>query len=163
MKIHKVVSVGSLKGFNPSAPILFLEIRFDGKRLSISGVEGPKKNGDALGGCGQVIDSLDRILTYCPGFDASKVAELKSVWARWHLNDMRAGCEHQESEQWGKRINPVDPATDPVGKPCPTCGYKYGTEWKFEQVPSDVIAFLDSLPATSLAYPWRMARETEGA
>jgi hypothetical protein len=41
-----------------------------------------------------------------------------------------------------------------LSKPCEVCGYKYGTEWRIETVPSDVIAFLDSLPATSLGYPW---------
>jgi hypothetical protein len=27
-------------------------------------------------------------------------------------------------------------------EPCPTCGYKYGSQWRSEAVPSDVIAFL---------------------
>lgn len=248
-KIAKVVSVGSLKGFGRKSPILFLTIRFDGKRLSISGVEGPKRNGDAEGGCGQVIGSLDQILSYEPGFNAEVVARLRSIWSRWHLNDMRAGCEHQrdwetdreveivtykltseatseaadakrkidktarklarsimehqhntgavaqylvslasEIEQsarvadlpyWAnsapdadsvgsgryevekrenKRVGHLSAIEHPQGllsKPCEVCGYKYGTEWRTETVPMDVIDFLESLPATTLSYPWR--------
>lgn len=25
-----------------------------------------------------------------------------ALWRRWHLNDMRAGCEHQRAEGWGQ-------------------------------------------------------------
>lgn len=31
-------------------------------------------------------------------------------------------------------------------RPCPICGYKYGTAWLKEDVPEDVIAWFDSLP-----------------
>lgn len=252
-KIAKVVSVGSLKGFGRKSPILFLTIRFDGKRLSISGVEGPKRNGDAEGGCGQVVGSLDRLLKFEPGFSAEVVARLKSVWERWHRNDMRAGCEHQRAWETDREVEIVTykltreaiseaadakrmidktarklarsimehqnnpsavapylrdlasqirsaeliadlpywtnsaPDADSVGsgryevekrenkrighlsvtehhqgllgKPCEVCGYKYGTEWRTETVPLDVIAFLESLPATTLSYPWRFSED----
>lgn len=252
-KIAKVVSVGTLKGFGRKAPMLFLELRFDGSRLSITGVEGPKRNGNAEGGCGQVCDSLDQILTFEPGFNAEIVSRLKSVWERWHLNDMRAGCEHQRAWPIAQEVEIVTyklnsegiklsteakrtistvarelahsitdathrgstllsagiadlayqimsaegltdlpywinsaPDSDSIGsglydvdkretkrlgwlsvdehpqglmsKPCEVCGYKYGTEWRTETVPLDVIAFLESLPATSLGYPWHFDR-----
>ena len=48
----------------------------------------------------------------------------------WHLNDMRAGCEHQEALGWGN---------DKLSVPCPTCGYKYGTAWKKRELPANVI------------------------
>lgn len=152
-KIAKVVSVGSLKGFGRKAPILFLDIRFDGERLAIFGVEGPKCNGDAEGGCGQVIGSLDQILSYEPGFNAEVVARLQSIWSRWHLNDMRAGCEHQRDWETGREVTAHPQGL--LSKPCEVCGYKYGTEWRTETVPLDVLDFLESLPATTLSYPWR--------
>lgn len=30
-------------------------------------------------------------------------------------------------------------------KPCPVCGYRYGTEWKRVELPSDVVSFLEGL------------------
>lgn len=40
-----------------------------------------------------------------------------------------------------------------LGKPCPECGYKYGTEWKHVEVPEDIINFLRTLPETSKRSP----------
>lgn len=34
-------------------------------------------------------------------------------------------------------------------KPCETCGYKYGSEWRFEQIPQDVLDWLASLNGTT--------------
>lgn len=31
------------------------------------------------------------------------------------------------------------------GKPCPVCGYRYGTAWKRVELPSDVVKFLEGL------------------
>ena len=39
-------------------------------------------------------------------------------------------------------------------KPCPVCGYKYGTNWLKEDLPDDVIAFLQSLPDTKIQPAW---------
>lgn len=39
-------------------------------------------------------------------------------------------------------------------KPCPVCGYKYGTAWKTEEVPQDVIDWLFSLPDSKLTPAW---------
>lgn len=39
-------------------------------------------------------------------------------------------------------------------KPCPICGYKYGTSWKTEKVPEDVIQWLFSLPETKVTPEW---------
>lgn len=36
---------------------------------------------------------------------------------------------------------------DALSKPCPECGYKFGTSWLFEEVPAEVVEFLDSLPS----------------
>ncbi len=158
---------------------VFCKITFDGRKLSITGVEGPKRNGDAFGGCGQI--QLDP--TYAAeGWTPALVAKLAETWERWHLNDMRAGCEHQRAEGWDKR--PIDPSkpTHTYGKhfaeqrydswnmlvwvsrkehpegllsePCPTCSYKYGSAWLFEEIPADVLEFLHGLPDATTTPAW---------
>lgn len=39
-------------------------------------------------------------------------------------------------------------------KPCPVCGYKYGTAWRFEEVPQDVIEWLSTLPDSERYPAW---------
>lgn len=73
---------------------VFCKVEFKGGRLSITGVEGPKSNGDALGNCGQITPT---VTTYAEGWDALLLEEFKKIWDEWHLNDMRAGCEHQRA------------------------------------------------------------------
>lgn len=172
--IDKWVYVGLAKGAGET----FVHIQWDGKRLSLSGVEGPLPNGNCKGSCGQI--DLHNI--YNPAPDVA-IIKLTQVWAAWHLNDMRAGCEHQRAEQWDKR--PIDPSKPlnaygkhfpgqrqdswnmltwvsrrehPQGllsEPCPTCGYKFGTAWLHEEVPEEVITFLHSLPSVDAPKGWR--------
>ncbi len=37
---------------------------------------------------------------------------------------------------------------------CPVCGYEYGTKWLKEEIPSEVIAWLEELPQASTPCPW---------
>lgn len=41
-----------------------------------------------------------------------------------------------------------------LGKPCPVCGYKYGSSWMKEEVPKDVIDWLFSLPEAKTQPAW---------
>lgn len=41
-----------------------------------------------------------------------------------------------------------------IGRECPVCGYKYGTAWKMEEVPQDIIEWLESLPETKVKPAW---------
>lgn len=66
---------------------LWIKIQLKGGRLSITGVEGPLSNGDALGSCGQC--GIDPDATPAAGYTAADLAKLRDVWAAWHLNDMR--------------------------------------------------------------------------
>ncbi len=84
---------------------------------------------------------------------AHDLAAFVSIWRAWHLNHMRAGCEHQRAV-WdiSERLNVagsskaagwVLESEHPRGllcKPCPTCGYKYGSAWLKETLPADVVA-----------------------
>jgi hypothetical protein len=42
-----------------------------------------------------------------------------------------------------------------LSKPCPECGYKYGSSWLKEEIPSDVIEWLDFLPISVYPSPWK--------
>lgn len=209
----------------------FATIEWDGKKLSLTGVIGPLANGDARGSCGQIDATLRDYserdeLRAAPNLATEDVSRLLEVWDRWHLNDMRAGCEHQRAEwdpgkkltvetygltseahrtrdkalaevrnaalenrvavlddaarfligpDWFKELHQLPTEGDPrfglfekrkseakaagwvypsehpeglLKKPCPTCGYKFGSAWVHEDVPADVIAFLESLPET---------------
>lgn len=48
--------------------------------------------------------------------------EVFRLWKNYHLNDMRAGCEHQKEGS-------------PVGSVCPVCGYRYGSAWLYREIP----------------------------
>lgn len=103
--IQKTVFAGRLSTSRSGAASVYVFIETkeeDAKlRLSISGVVNPTKSGDA-DQCGQCIDAL-REVSYDGDIDAPTRQRLADVWERWHLNDMRAGCEHQNaSDAYGK-------------------------------------------------------------
>lgn len=39
-------------------------------------------------------------------------------------------------------------------KPCPVCGYKYGTRWLKEEVPTEIITYLFGLPDSNIKPAW---------
>lgn len=150
--LHKVVRPGTVPTGRRRSSV-FAKIDYDGERLSIVGVVGPTAKGNSHGGAGQIVDELDRLNSpestarnYAPGWNGRKVHEFAKVWRDWHLNDMRAGCEHQRAMGWTYDEHPSEP--------CPVCGYKFGTQWLKEDVPDSVIAFLKSLPETDRAPAW---------
>lgn len=180
MNIDKVINPG--RGDHGH---VYCHIEYDGNKgaLSITGVEGPKANGDASGSCGQIVDHLQTSVTvYADGWDKGKLEYFAAIWRRWHLNDMHAGCEHQRAMGWDKKpIDPLKPTSTygkhfegqqmpswnmlawvtqkehPEGllaRPCPVCGYKYGTSWVFESIPNEVIEYLNSLPESKITPAW---------
>lgn len=178
LMIDKVVSPGI--GRNGT---VYFHVKYDGRRLSITGVEGPKPDGNARGSSGQICDSLaPNIDRYFDGWNGEALDKFLEVWRHWHLNDLRAGCEHQRAEGWDKRpIDPskpidtygkhfdgqqsttwnmlawVTPQEHPDGlltKPCPVCGYKYGSQWLYEAVPQEIIEYLQSIRETDLTPAW---------
>ena len=77
-----------------------------------------------------------------------KVERMVEIWKQWHLNDTRAGCEHQRALGWERKLadgrwsGHLYESEHPDGvlcKPCPTCGYKYGEKWLTEKLPQEVI------------------------
>lgn len=196
--ITKICRVGEIISGKRKASI-FVKITINDGKLSIAGVEGPLRNGDAIGSCGQIHggyahrNSADNDQRYTKPITPDQIAfaprwtpelwlDLLDIWERWHLNDMRAGCEHQRAEGWDKRpIDPTKPTTaygkhfpgqstaswnmltwisrseHPQGllsEPCPVCGYKYGTRWLREELPDEVVEFVKALPDADQSPAW---------
>lgn len=230
----RILHLGRVKCYpSPSTCPYFAKVNWDGKRLSITGVEGPTRDGNARGSSGQCVPSSTNFTAYSPGWSAALVDHFAQVWDRWHLNDMRSGCEHQRAswdiseplevveynlttEARTERTKAIESAArasangepcplTPLGralvllpdpylprhsppdaddilsgcyevrkretkaagwvyphqhtrglltKPCEVCGYKYGTAWLYEPVPSDVLAFLRDLPPGTDTPAW---------
>ena len=96
-------------------------------------VEGPTEGATLriVESCGQIRDA---IVDFFPE---------AAPYMRWHLNDLRAECEHQEArgETW---------ATHPSAE-CPDCCYKLGSAWKTRELPAEVVAWAEGLPETMRA------------
>lgn len=268
--MHKIVNIGTVPapdGRTGRAEI-FCKINTEAGKLSISGVIGPLKNGNARGSCGQIADDIREAMNAgeikraagweekpdtrgeWTGTEYARVndplVKFINVWDRWHLNDMRAACEHQRAAGWEDqaretikiyqwRLKPEisakkkdleaealeraksteagrslgfyaqdreilkleqfiktnDPELSPgdlarfyeacadrsgyfahieekargwttwpddprglLGKPCEVCGYRYGSEWKREELPAGVVEWLEALPETEKTPAW---------
>lgn len=97
---------------------VFCKIEYtDTGKLSISGVIGPKRDGDAYGGAGQIDmefwhrnpEHNDKRydnpikpgeLLFTDGWDADMWLTFLEYWHDWHLNDMRSCCQHQRALGW---------------------------------------------------------------
>lgn len=64
-------------------------------------------------------------------------------------SDRNSGATEVKTLGW---LRPDEHPDGILTKPCPVCGYKYGSAWKTEQVPDDVLQFLYNLP-DALWYP----------
>ena len=56
-----------------------------------------------------------------------------------------------------KTLGYLHPEDHPLGilaKPCPVCGYKYGTSWNTVKVPKEIIDELWMFPATKIKPAW---------
>lgn len=158
----RVYNPGSRRMWNDRYVNVFIKARFDQLgHLSIVGVEGPRNDGNAAGGAGQIYMSytrevLETEFKYHRGWDEDLLGELISVWDRWHLNHMRAGTPNQESYLREHRVKAEYPKSqydqdlETLARaglnPDPATGYVYGTQWLFEPVPNEVLDFLKALP-----------------
>lgn len=99
--MNKIVHVGSYERYGVYCRIRTEEKEctlLDGTQgevtvLSITGVVGPRSNGDAYA-AGQCVDTV-RQCTPGAGWTADMVQRLCDIWGKYHLNDMRPYCEHQ--------------------------------------------------------------------
>jgi hypothetical protein len=118
-------------------------------RLSLMGEVFPvDRNGNQRGGrrgeitaAGQIGDMLGEITEPAPGWTLAEIAEVAEIWTHWHLNDMRAGCNHLPADglvrepdgYGGDRISTV-------ANVCPVTGYRWGTAWLTDPLPDEIIA-----------------------
>ncbi len=111
---------------------------------------------------GQMQDSIHAMLTIA-AYSKESIDKLLAIWDRWHLNDMRAGCEHQRAT-WNvakplqvtirgkketKSAGWVTESEHPEGllsKPCAECGYRYGSQWLYEPLPDSIVDELAAWP-----------------
>lgn len=159
--MEKTVNPGKIKVGNFHRPI-FCKIKIEDGNLSISGVVDPHKGGNCFGSCGQIIvsfkeydkrgyESLADIETNSD-WTPEMLKKFFDIWDKWHLNDMKAECEHQRALGW-KYEDHHDPQTF-KGELCPTCGYSIGSAWLKEELPADVVSYLASLPDTKIQPAW---------
>jgi len=247
--MNKIMRVGTMDTGNGRQSSIYIKATVTDGKLSISGVIGPKGNGNATGGCGQIDmefqhrnpqdndkrydnPTTPEAITFADGWDRDKWFDLLDIWGKWHLNDMQAGCKHQRDLGWGnndltvvtyrlgmeeynsqKTIKEIsqkrlmdgeavkltaeetnilalkweikgpeslketplisdyyteksrETKTDgwayetehPEGKltkPCPVCGYKYGSAWLREDLPQEIIDKLEAMPDTDQRPAW---------
>lgn len=105
------------------------------------------------GGMGMGGQCCADLLKYFP--NDNKAARMVEIWQKYHLNDRHPECEHQRELGWREMASEavsVDGKTKSRGwlyevehesgllcKPCPVCGYKCGSEWKYMPIPADII------------------------
>jgi hypothetical protein len=121
--------------------------------------------------CGQIQDTFKEALNHYEMLSAGdhptftklfvnykKLRQLLTIWDKWNLNDLNAGCIHQRIAKWDEvKLDDTKPLTqdnmatwttpdkNPKGLltvPCTICGYKYGTAWLLEELPQDIIQFV---------------------
>ena len=172
--MKKIINPCRVFAYKSRRSQVFCKIVFEDGKLSICGVVGPTIHGNSAGGFGQINMDFNKYYPH-PDFNAgwnrTKFDKFLDIWHKWHLNDMRPGCEHQRNDPaWdankvispgntltGKTAGWTYPIDHPEGiltKPCDICGYKYGTKWFKEEVPQDVIDFLFSLPDSTIEPAW---------
>ena len=171
----KVVHLGFVKFIGDVFCEIAIKDKGEYKELTISGVEGPRKNGNCRGSCGQINDTIvehikrDEFKNFAAGWDKKSILHFIEVWKTWHLNGLHAGNAKQEAivkkyleEHPMERHNYtnickvleehnllVDEDDIYNGKP-----YKYGTAWRYVALPEEVIDYVKSLPETKIIPAW---------
>jgi hypothetical protein len=97
---------------------------------------------DSVGG-GATCEPLRQLVTWAPGFDAEKAAQLADLGAEWNLSGMQAGCAHQ-APVWkeGREGREYDLDRTP---PCPETGHKFGHAWLVRELPDGFQDLVTSL------------------
>lgn len=106
----------------------------------------------------RAIDSIKLGQQFTPTGEETKLANLPMSFTHHceALDDERAPYYRlsRTNIEWS---NYIYPSVHPEGllmKPCPVCGYEYGSSWRLEPVPADVIDWLFSLPETTVEPAW---------
>lgn len=107
----KIIRLGTVEAWRGRRVSVFCKITLRDGRLSITGVEGPTPNGDAVS-CGQIDMHLrDKPASewkLAPGWNADLLARFFATWKRWHLNDLNDEDIPDDVTAWLQAL----PATD---------------------------------------------------
>lgn len=158
----KIVYIGSVPLGRRSAKV-FCKVKLEDGKLSISGVEGPTANGNAIGSCGQIDGGFKHLnpahddkryhnlieaedIKFAAGWNVASWLKFLEVWHDWHLNDLQAACEHQRALGWTFETH--------RGQKCPTCGYEIGTAWHTKPLTPEVHQWFASLPESEVKPAW---------
>ena len=139
--MKKTIELGKIDYNNSGRKNCMVDIELElkdtpeGKVFSASGEIWNPIHTDIYSG-GQILDEIGKF------FPLNKqVLRIIEIWKKYHLNNFHAGCEHQrdfEKEDYQKHAEAV----------CPICHYKYGSEWKFEEIPNDIIKEIKHIIST---------------
>lgn len=154
--VKKILRIGTQKTHGERYASVYAKVELNEGHLSITGVVGPLTSGNALGNCGQI--KKPTIDKFAPGWDQDLLDTFFEVWKRYHLNDLRPGCEHQRALGWENHWQAQGwlPHTEGglLEKPCPICGYKFGSAWNVEAIPDWVTDWLAALPDADRQPAW---------
>lgn len=177
--MKKIMRIGTVPCGHSHAS-LYCVVKDENGHLSFTGVIGPLRSGNARGSCGQIdmgfahrnhADNDPRTsnpikvgqIRFAKGWTPKKWLDLLDAWKRWHLNDMRAGSPVQEDWLRTHLViavypeNHYDKASAALKRaklnPDPD-GYKYGSAWRSEAVPAEVLTFIQSLPDADKTPAW---------
>jgi hypothetical protein len=102
-------------------------------------------NRSKRGDCHTAGQCVEELLRVEPDgrLDGSEIRDLVKVWREWHLNDMRAGCAHQDVADIppAERLDRVPPCSESVPR------YRYGSAWLVEPLPAEVERFVRAIAA----------------
>jgi len=127
-------------------------------KIETLSISGEIYHGKELIYVGQILDILEEAYEKHM-FERLNIPEeaflrLLGVWKAWHLNDCRPYCAHQKpTVKLLETENPELLRAENLEKlwqfselnKCPKCGYRYGSEWRYEPLPEYVKEFLKSL------------------
>jgi hypothetical protein len=144
--MDKTLRIGNSRTFGGRVFGVYCRIQIRNEELSITGVEGPLPGGNCLGSAGQIVADLLSVEDLAPGWTEELLVAFRNVWQKWHLNNMRAECGHQQILGWTYSTH--------CGRDCPVCSYPIGTQWLKEALPAAVVEFLAALPDADRVPAW---------
>ena len=155
--MERKIYLGECDGYGNGRKICkaFLKVRLDdegkGPKFAASAEiwNAERANADIIQG-GQCVDTVAAMFP-----ENAEAQEVVRLWKRWHLNDMRAECEHQRALGWTyDEHHGNNPEAPYEGDACPECGYHIGSAWLTETVPDQAIEFVRALPDTDRQPNW---------
>lgn len=102
------------------------------------------------------LNALEKGVTFTPTPEQSRLASLPYSLTS-HLPEAPQGYAPDKRPNETKSTGWLREDEHPegfLGKPCPVCGYRYGTKWLRREVPEAVLEWLKALPKTDTKPAW---------